>query len=173
MSAPGANSNPPLTADLFGGLQVRTPDQDLPATRVDVGWRAWQAALAPDAGRRQRLRFWLALGRHVGRARYFVQVDQEYRAATSVSVLPRAGSADLEVRLQQTATPWQWLWQRLRAANAGYQTLHGRQVRIARLPEHAPAQLPDLPPDTLGARCAEAMLDGLRGCSLPLTVSAR
>ncbi len=158
------------TADLFGGLQVRMADAVVPAASVEVGWAAWRAALPPGAGRWQRLRFWLARWHQVSLARYFVQVDGEYRVASSVSLRHRPDGSGLEARLLQAATPWQLLWLRLRSDRVGIITLTGRQARVARMPG-APAFLPPLP--ISGAGCVEVLIDGEQGGTLPLSVNDR
>lgn len=162
------------TADLFGGLQVSTPAGDLPAVRVDIGWSAWRSVLPATAGYWQRWRFWLALWRHFGRARYLVQIDNQYQIATSLRISRRQGSAGLDVLLIQSATPWQGLWQRLlrHRASAQRQHLVGHHIRVSRHPvELADAVLPSVPGTaTAGASCPEALLDRLRGCELPLEI---
>lgn len=156
------------TSDLFGGLRVRSASGDLPAARVDLGWGAWRSALADSHGRWQRLRLWLALWRHVGQARFFVQVDNEYRVATSLSIRKRAGGPGLEVRLLQAATPWQSLLRCLRRRGPD-ELLSGYQVKVSRHPASAAASTPALP-GLDQAACPEAVLDGLRPCTLPLQV---
>ena len=161
------------TPDLFDGLQVRMADIAMPAANVRVGWGAWRAALPARAGRWQRLWFWLALWRQVGAARYIVQVDGEYRAASSVSLRPRPDGSGLEARLLQAASPWQLLWWRLHGRREGVVILTGRQARVARLPEDAPVRLPRLPAHLGGADCVDVLVDGARRGTLPLTVSDR
>jgi len=161
------------TADLFAGLQVRMADAVVPAAGVEVGWGAWRAALPAQAGRWQRLRFWLALWRQVGLARYFVQVDGEYRVASSVSLRHRPDGSGLEARLLQAATPWQLLWRRLRGDRNGVITLTGRRARITRMPEDAPPALPVLPKSAGHGPCVEVLIDNDLAGSLPLQVSDR
>ncbi len=164
---------PATTADLFGGLHVHTPEGDLPAARIDIGWSAWRTALAATAGRWQRWRFWFALWRHFGKARYLVQVDSQYRIATSLRICKRVGGPGMEVLLLQSATPWQGLWQRLHRSGGGGQriSLQGSRVVVSRHPAGlAAAVLPPASAATATADCPEAVLDGERRCSLPLDI---
>lgn len=162
------------TADLFGGLHVSTPDGDLPASRVDIGWSAWRSALTTEASRWQRWHFWLALWRHFGQARYLVQIDNQYRLATSLRISRRSGSG-LDILLVQSAGPWQGLWQRLwrRKDSPERKHLSGHRVRVSRYPaELAGADLPVTTSQaTAGKPCPEALLDRLRRCGLPLEIS--
>lgn len=162
------------TADLFSSLQVDTPAGDLPAQRVDIGWSAWRSALTATTGRWQRWRCWLALWRHFGRARYLVQIDNQYQIATSLRICRRAQGAGLDVLLVQSATPWQALWLSLlrRHDHPRHQHILGHQVRVSRYPvELADASLPALPGQIMNsARCPEVLLDRLRQCQLPLVM---
>lgn len=162
------------TADLFSDLQVNTPAGDLPALRVDIGWAAWRSALAATAGHWQRWRFWLALWRHFGRARYLVQVDNQYQIATSLRISRGARGAGLQVLLVQSATPWQGLWQCLlrRRGSPRRQYLSGHEVRVSRHPAGlAEAVLPVVPsPAPGGNRCPEVLLDHLHHGELPLVM---
>lgn len=164
----GPLSTPSATADLFGGLDVRSPTGDRPAERVDIGWTAWRHT--PINSRWQRLRLWLAIWRHLGRARYFVQIDDQYRLATSVRVRRRADGSDLDIRLLQAGNTWHALWLRLRHGRTACEQLTGRDVRIARYPQtQENPDLPRLPASAAGPTgCPEALLDRKHPCQLPL-----
>lgn len=175
-------------ADLFGGLNVKTPTGTTPASRVDVGWAAWRSA-QPEAGaeRRVRWRFWWALWRHFGQARFFVHIDNSYHTATSVRVrlLPETG--ELEVLLVQSDSLWQLLLGLRRTQKARQTTtsvepsLHGHamrkrvlghQVSISRYPDTLAA--PSLPKVSHIAgqerACPEVTLDLQRQALLPLEI---
>lgn len=160
--------------DLIAGLVVRDcAGHSIAGTRLDLGWTAWLAARPLQAGRWRRLRFLLALWRHLGQAHYFVQVDDQYRVATSVRLRWQAGEDLIRVQLLQADGPWQWLWRRLRRDPTLDLTLTGRRVQLARLPADAKASVPDVMTAAGQGGCAEALLDQRLPCSLPLVVSAR
>lgn len=161
-------------ADLFGRLDVISADADAPATCIDVGWTAWRtAAPAPDAGRRKRWRFWWQLWRHIGRARYLVQVDDHYQLATGVRIRQSANGDTMEVRLTETPDAWRSL---LRHCLAGRRSssqatlLSGREVHVSRYPAGlTSAAVPDV--SILGlAPCPEALIDGKHAAALPLQI---
>lgn len=163
--------------DLFQRLRVCQVQGETQAARVDAGWAAWRSR-QPAAGARwhERLRFWLALYRHFGQARFLVQVDNTYHTACSVRVRQLADSG-LEVLLIQTDNlllNWlnQWRPGR-RHAPAWRRSLQGEHVVLSRFPADQEASLPRLPlRDGQPVNCPEVVLDLQRPATLPLRISA-
>lgn len=157
------------TGDLFGALLVEQPGGALPATRVDIGWQAWQSA-RPIEGRARQWAFLLACLRHFGQPHFLVRVDQEYRTATSLSI--RSHADGLEVRVVQLedgrAAVRHWLLRCLLRRHTGGTVLRGREVEISHHPEGSAVPRPQLGGQP--ADWPEALIDGSRQAGLPLRV---
>lgn len=165
--------------DLFQRLRITQGESQTQAARIDVGWAAWRSRQPlPDARWRDRLRFWLALWRHFGQARYLVQVDDCYQTASSVRVRQRQ-EGGIEVLLLQTDNIWQcllgrWLQRAGQPSPAWRRLLAGQRVVLSRHPQDlADASLPRLPVrEGQPVICPEVVLDLQRPAHLPLCIEA-